>query len=158
MVRAGDRVFFVADSVGHGRELHAIPFADAETYEVTTHGVGCSNAPAPPVLGWSGTPRVGHVFALELANTAPNALAVLLWSLDHQEGKAGPCAVYLASAGPLLVASTDAQGEFAFSFVVPGIPGLAGLPIFLQYAVGETGGPLGGGGALSQALEVIIDG
>lgn len=133
------------------RWLASVPAA------ATPVGSGCGIA-APPAL--SATPPVlGGSCALTLANGSPGAPASLLLGLGPaQPLPLGACTLQVPLPGAVALAAgtVGAGGSWQFLLPVPDAFALTGLPVVLQLALSEPGGPLAGAFALSNGVQLQL--
>lgn len=130
-------------------------------------GHGCSTALGhDPCLGWTGLPRQGQSFSINLQDAEPAGFAMIWlgWSdtfwapvgaLPYDAGPLGApgCNLLVAPDGPLPF-PVDGGGRASYSITVPINPSIAGMQVFAQSV--STSGANALGFASSDALVIRL--
>ena len=157
LIEFDGRIWFAANNPAVGREIFSLSLASLGFGSRVVFGQGCSNFGFEPSIGLSGGAGLGDSPAFELSDADPSALAFLFVSPALNLVDLSPdCPVYLGA--PLLLGSTVANGDGSGSFStgVPNNAALVGLALYFQWATTESGGPISGALATSNALELVI--
>lgn len=149
----------VADAAGPSAVvLLASPTARADVFGTGCPGEGGRRPRAAP-WGAPALPRLAHAgFGVQLDQARPFAVAVLLAATQPPSTPA-PCTVLLAQLDLTWIAFTDAHGRAHVRLPVPaGPPALAGLRLWLQWAVLDPQGGIDGFLATSDGLRLRVGG
>ncbi|MBL8897174.1 MAG: hypothetical protein JNM84_06080, partial [Planctomycetes bacterium] len=156
-VRAGERLLFSAEDGVHGRELFSIRYASTGDFVASRYGSGCagSNGRAPS-LAVRGAPRwsTGAPFFLDLADAAPNAAAILLWSQERAPIALPGCTLWVGAPLGSIAAVTGSTGAFSLSIAL--VPDVIGELFAVQGFVLDPGGAAFGAAAATSGMELVI--
>jgi ELWxxDGT repeat protein len=152
----GASLLFPATTAGAGTELHAVPLLATGGFGAASLGSGCSGALPAPSLSALGQIAVGSSLALRVVDALPVSTVLHYASPEFAGfGPLGACQVYLGAPSLLGTVAADSEGDALLPLTYPDAPALVGLPIYVQAASLEAGGPFLGLASLTQALELI---
>lgn len=153
-VRLGNQILFSADDGVVGSELHAIPLPPTGSFAAEPFGAGCGGpAVGGPRLSGTGDAETGKTFGLDLDSAPVQQTALFLLSTSNALVPLGNGCTFLLGGSPLPIAflPTGLSGAISFGSMIPPTPGLSGLQVWFQAAIGAS--VLTG---LSNGLEVVF--
>lgn len=157
-VLAGCRLFFAADSVATGVELHAM----ATMAAAVPFGVGCPGTAGriPRIAGAGGAPVLGNAgFGVRVENGFANSTTVMTLQFLRAELPLGnACFFYGDPAAQILVVGTNLNGSGAATFPlpIPADPNLACLQLFAQNVVVDPAGLFLNSLSVTPALKLVL--
>lgn len=157
--RCGRQVVFAATrseppATNAGRELFAMPtMAAAEAF-----GTPCGGTLATAPLAHAvDTPTLNNA-AFGLAVRGASLTPAVLLLGDPADVAFGACSLHVANFVALPAMVTDAGGQAILGLPVPGSTSLAGARLGAQWVVLQTGGPFLGLAALSNGVDIVVQG
>ena len=140
--------------VSHGRGIWEADTFDGAT--VASVGTGCGIG-GPPVLSL-GAPQAGLSQSYQLSNAAANAPVTLLMAVGAPSAlPLSGCVLQVPFPGRAFgVGNTDAQGAWSMNVGIPPVKILMDVTLTAQTVTMAAGGPLFGGGELSNGVTMTI--
>ena len=149
------RLWFSAQTLLHGRELHAVELGASGLAAAESLSEGCGSA--ADGLRALDAPRIGQGFELELLGGHPLAPTVLAFDLNLLASTLpAPCQFGLPAPQLVLSSAADAQGAARYALALPADPTLVGTLLYAAGAVLALGEPFVGLASLSNVLEIVI--
>lgn len=156
--RTGRRMTLSIDD-GGGQELFAIDLAALGGVLAAPYGVGCAGTGGQtPQAGAQGLPVVasGSFAAVLTRARAQSPWAMLLSATSSAVSLGGGCTLLPQSPLIPLTGSTDSVGTARAPLPIPNVPQLAGVELFVQFAVVDPAGAFRGVGAFSNGLHLVV--
>ena len=151
-------MFFAADDGVTGRELHAVPLADADAWVAEAFGYGCGPAGGDaPRVATSGAAVIGGTLTAGVTHAEPLAPTLFLYStaaspyLPLGDG----CTLYFGLPFFSAVTQADGDGVASLDLPVPSNPNLVGATLAGQFIAVDGLGPFQGT-SWSDGLEIVI--
>ncbi len=151
--RIEDRYVFLADDGVHGRELHAVAFADAAIGLAAPIGRGCGAS-----VRMVDEPRIGRSATLSIHSAASRPAGLVIGLAPSFRNPSPTCEINVAAPIGIGAFSTDPSGRTDLPLVIPNDPALQGATFLLQSAIATPGGALFGTVELTEGLLVVVGG